>query len=325
MDRRTSTPRRSRRDGPGRSAGPAGGGLSVGGWQPIRGVWKSQSGWRGSAPNPWEGRLSGVDPGWGAAVPFKAYSRIRSRKKWIISHDADVQPPEPEAEEQARLSGPNEDKRGPQDPQPASPDWPATFGGEHRFEVVSWGRRTQTRGRRVGSDCLPRGGSPGVKRSKPCCGEGEERRRHTSTSSFCLRSVGAPESGGWCQSTGTVLWTVTGSGGVSGRCRARSCCPGSERPGFGWTCWFGPEERPTRQHTRSCAGSFWVSQRSYVQGRLLGGNCLLPSGNLSLHAAVLPFRSHLFGLCRRGHSKIWSGEGWMAGPPPTASLSSLRG
>ncbi len=53
----------------------------------------------------------------------------------MICHDADVQTPEPEAEEQAWVPGPHADKRGPQDPQQASPKGPAASGGDRRLEI----------------------------------------------------------------------------------------------------------------------------------------------------------------------------------------------
>ncbi len=59
---------------------------------------------------------------------------------WVTSHDADVQTPEPEEEEQTRVPGPNADQRGPQDPEPAASARSAASGGEHRLEVGSMGK-----------------------------------------------------------------------------------------------------------------------------------------------------------------------------------------
>ena len=66
---------------------------------------------------------------------MKAIFRMQPWTRWVISHDADVPTPEPEAEEQTRVPGPHADQRGPQDPQPATPTRAAASGGERRLEV----------------------------------------------------------------------------------------------------------------------------------------------------------------------------------------------
>jgi len=64
---------------------------------------------------------------------------------WVISHDADVQSSEPEAEEQARVPGPYADQGGSQDPQSASAKRPAASGGDRRIKVGPWGRHARER------------------------------------------------------------------------------------------------------------------------------------------------------------------------------------
>jgi ribonuclease P protein component len=53
----------------------------------------------------------------------------------VISHDADVQTPEPEAEEQTWVPGPDADKGGAEDPQPTPSKGTAALGGERRLEI----------------------------------------------------------------------------------------------------------------------------------------------------------------------------------------------
>ena len=103
-------------------------------------MWKSQLnvGYRGAAARS-KGVL-GVDPGVGALVPFKAIFRMQPWIRWVISHDADVQTPEPETEEQTRVPGPYADQGGPKDPQPASPARATALGGERRLEVGPMGK-----------------------------------------------------------------------------------------------------------------------------------------------------------------------------------------
>lgn len=55
------------------------------------------------------------------------------------SHDADVQSPEPEKKEQARVPGPDGNQGREEDPQPATPEGPATAGGERRLEIEPMG------------------------------------------------------------------------------------------------------------------------------------------------------------------------------------------
>ncbi len=106
-----------------------------GGWQPIPGLWKSQSRPPRWLTNPWSRRGSGVDPDVAPLVPLKANFRAPTSFGWVICHDADVQAAEPEAEEQARIPGTDADQGGPKDPQPATPEREAAPGGERRFEV----------------------------------------------------------------------------------------------------------------------------------------------------------------------------------------------
>ena len=105
------------------------------GRQAIFRMWKSQSTAGGPWRNPWQKRASGVDPGGGPLVPFKAVFRTQPWTRWVIPHDADVQTPEPEAEEQTRVPGSHADQRGSEDPQPAASARSAASGGEHRLEV----------------------------------------------------------------------------------------------------------------------------------------------------------------------------------------------
>ena len=107
----------------------------IGGWQAIPGMWKSQSGRLRGKTNPWSKRGFGVDPTRGRLVPLKANFRTQPSIGWVIYHDADVQPPESQAEEQAWFSGPYADERGPEDPQPAPSEGSAAFGGERRLEI----------------------------------------------------------------------------------------------------------------------------------------------------------------------------------------------
>ena len=72
-------------------------------------------------------------------VPLKANFRAQPSIGWVTSHDADVQTPEPEEKEQARVPGPHADQGGPEYPQPASPKRPAAVGGEHRLQVELMG------------------------------------------------------------------------------------------------------------------------------------------------------------------------------------------
>ena len=102
-------------------------------------MWKSQFRDDGPKANPWQRRVFGVDPYVGSLVPLKANFRTQPWTKWVISHDADVQTPEPETEEQTRVPGPHGNQRGPQDPQPASSARSAASGGEHRLEVGTMG------------------------------------------------------------------------------------------------------------------------------------------------------------------------------------------
>ena len=53
----------------------------------------------------------------------------------MTHHDADVQTPESEEEEQARLPSPDADQRRKKDPEPAKKTRPAAFGGARRLEV----------------------------------------------------------------------------------------------------------------------------------------------------------------------------------------------
>jgi ribonuclease P protein component len=85
--------------------------------------------------NPGQKRGFGVDLGAGLWVPFKAVFRTQPWTEWVISHDADVQTPEPEEEEQTRVPGPHGDQRGPQDPKPTASARSAASGGEDRLEV----------------------------------------------------------------------------------------------------------------------------------------------------------------------------------------------
>ena len=73
----------------------------------------------------------------------------------MITHDADVQAPEPEEEEQARVPGPHADQRGTQDPQQASPAGASAPGGERRLEVEPM------------SEARPGSGAPGRLRLPP--------------------------------------------------------------------------------------------------------------------------------------------------------------
>jgi len=83
----------------------------------------------------WRERAFGVDPTRGWLVPLKANFRAQPSIGWVNSHDADVQTPESQAEEQAWVPGPNADQGGPQDPQPAAPEGPTALGGKRRLEV----------------------------------------------------------------------------------------------------------------------------------------------------------------------------------------------
>ena len=100
-------------------------------------MWKSQFGPGRFDRDPSDRRIRGVDPIPGPWVPFKAVSRMQPCARWVISHDADVQAPEPEEEEQARFPGSDADKGGSQDPQSASSTGAAAADGESRLEVGS--------------------------------------------------------------------------------------------------------------------------------------------------------------------------------------------
>ena len=93
-----------------------------------------------SKANPWHRRGFGVDPPVGVSVPLKAVFRTQPCTKWVISHDADVQTPEPEEEEQTRVPGPHADQRRAEDPQPAPPARATTPSSERRLEVGFVGR-----------------------------------------------------------------------------------------------------------------------------------------------------------------------------------------
>ena len=103
-------------------------------------VEKSIESGRPGKQKPRQNGPSGVDPGPGASVPLKAIFRTQPWTEWVTDHDADVQTPEPEKKEQTRVPGPNADKRGTQDPQPAPAAWSAATGGERRLEIGSVGR-----------------------------------------------------------------------------------------------------------------------------------------------------------------------------------------
>jgi len=107
--------------------------------------------------NPWRKRASGVDPARGRLVPLKANFRAQPSIGWVICHDADVQSPEPQAEEQARVPGPHADQGGPEYHQPASPEGPTALGGDRRLEVGSL------------EMARPEAGAPGSLRLPPSC------------------------------------------------------------------------------------------------------------------------------------------------------------
>jgi len=98
-------------------------------------MWKSQFQAVARQANPWQRGVFGVDPVVGSWVPLKANFQTQPWNKWVISHDADVQPPEPETEKQTWVPGPHGDQGGPKDPQPASSTWSAASGGERRLEI----------------------------------------------------------------------------------------------------------------------------------------------------------------------------------------------
>jgi ribonuclease P protein component len=103
-------------------------------------MWKSQFMLDGSSGRPrLEGRF-GVDPPGLSSVPLKAVFRSQLWTEWVISHDADVQTPEPEKKEQTWVPGPHAIQRGPEGPQPAPSAWPAAFGGDRRLEIVPEGK-----------------------------------------------------------------------------------------------------------------------------------------------------------------------------------------
>lgn len=118
-------------------------------------MWKSQFSAGRSLANPWQNRGFGVDPTRGPWVPLKANFRTRTWTRWVISHDADIQTPEPEEEEQTRVPGPYADPRGSQNAEPASPAGSSSPGGERRLEV---GGMTEAR---------PGAGAPGRFRLPP--------------------------------------------------------------------------------------------------------------------------------------------------------------
>jgi ribonuclease P protein component len=105
--------------------------------------------------NPWHKRGFGVDPRVGVWVPLKAVYPTQPCKKWVISHDADVQTSEPETEEQTWVPGSHANQRGPKDPQPAPSAWATTPGSERRLEVGFVGR------------ARPEAGAPGSFRLPP--------------------------------------------------------------------------------------------------------------------------------------------------------------
>lgn len=106
-----------------------------GGTQAIRGMWKSQFCPLASRESLWRDGTSGVDPTPSLLVPLKANFRAQPSIRWVNSHDADVQSPEPEKKKQARVPGPHAEQGRAKDPQPAAPERPATAGGERRLQV----------------------------------------------------------------------------------------------------------------------------------------------------------------------------------------------
>ena len=98
-------------------------------------MWKSQLSRFGQRERAWKKRAAGVDPMWALLVPLKANFRAQPSIGWVTCHDADVQSPEPEEKKQAWFPGSHADKSGAEDPQPATPEGPATAGGERRLEV----------------------------------------------------------------------------------------------------------------------------------------------------------------------------------------------
>ena len=107
----------------------------MGGWQAIWRMWKSQFRSDDPGASPRKNRSFGVDPHPGSLVPLKAVLPTQPWTKWVNSHDADVQTPEPEEKEQTWVPGPHADQRGPEDPQPAAPQRTAASGGERRLEI----------------------------------------------------------------------------------------------------------------------------------------------------------------------------------------------
>lgn len=110
-------------------------GLLNGGTQAISRMWKSQlrtgSHWGNTSAK----RASGVDRPRTRLVPLRANFEVQPSSEWVTDHDADVQAPEPEEKEQARVPGAHEDQGGSEDPEPASPEGPAAAGGERRLQI----------------------------------------------------------------------------------------------------------------------------------------------------------------------------------------------
>lgn len=70
---------------------------------------------------------------------MKAIFLAEPRMGWVNDHDADLQAPKPEAEEQARFQGQNEYESGPKDSQSQTPQRPPAVGGDRRLEIESMG------------------------------------------------------------------------------------------------------------------------------------------------------------------------------------------
>lgn len=102
-------------------------------------MWKSQFCIDGFVTNPSNGRGFGVDLPAAFWVPCKAVFRTQPWTRWVISHDADVQAPEPKTEEQAWIPGPHGYQGGSQDPEPASSTGSAAAGSERRVEIGPMG------------------------------------------------------------------------------------------------------------------------------------------------------------------------------------------
>jgi ribonuclease P protein component len=119
-------------------------------------MWKSQFQCDELGTNPSNGRSFGVDLGEALWVPCKAVFLTQPRTRWVISHDADVQAPEPETEEQAWLPGPHGNQRGSQDSQPTSSARSAAIGRERRLEVAPMGEARPGAGAPGGHGLPPR-------------------------------------------------------------------------------------------------------------------------------------------------------------------------